>query len=253
MHSKEKISFVVVSCDKYQGLWEIFFHSFFKYWPDCPYELYLVSNYLEYPSKKVKSIKIGEDSDYGTNLRKISDQIPTDWFIFWFEDTPFSEILNTPRIDDLLSEAQNKNAGSCLLVPTYPVVYKKNNGDLVGRIPKNVKYRAAIGASLYNKLTFNKLILEGKSAWEHDQNSEPNNWNDNFLALNSSIKEPFFPYSHGVVKGKWCYPFINFLKKEGFSHLIKEREKESIYSFLYGVLYMLRIRMLKFLKMHWYE
>ncbi len=253
MQSKEKISFVVVSCDKYKDLWDVFFHSFFKYWPDCPYEVYLVTNHLNYPSEKVHTIKIGEDGDYGTNLRKICDQIPTDWFVYWFEDTPFSKPLDTTRIDKLLTTAQNENAGSCLLVPTYPVVYLKNKTKLLGSIPKNVKYRAAIGASLYNKKTFKKLILEGKTAWEHDKNSEPNNWDDKFLALNSSINEPFFPYAHGVIKGKWCYQFHRFLKKEGFSNLISEREKESIFSFLYGVLYMLRIKIFKFLKIHWYE
>ena len=59
---------------------------------------------------------------------------------------------------------QANNIGSCLLIPTYPVVYSKDKTELIGPIPKFVKYRAAIGCSIYNKETFNKLILEGKTS-----------------------------------------------------------------------------------------
>ena len=108
MNNDQDISFVVFSCDKYQDLWEIFFSSLDKYWPDCPYKVYLVSNFLEYPSKNVHSIKIGEDSDFGTNLAKIIEQIPTDWFVYWYEDTMFSETLDTELIKELFQEVKKE-------------------------------------------------------------------------------------------------------------------------------------------------
>ncbi len=247
-----KISFVISSCDKYSDLWDIFFTCFFKYWPDCPYEIYLVSNFREYESKKVNSILIGEDRDYGTNLKKIIDSIPTDWFVLWIDDAILSKKIDTDFINEVFTSAQRNDVGSCLLIPTYPVSYINNKNEFIGPIPKNVKYRAAIGCCLYNKKTFKKLILEGKDIWEHDRNNKPNDFEDKFYALSTNLKNPLFPHAHGVVKGKWCLPFIKFLKEEGFKHLIPLRKKQSIISYMYGWIYHLRLKILKIFKIHWY-
>lgn len=248
----KKISFVISSCDKYSDLWDVFFKCFFKFWPDCPYEIYLVSNFKEYKSNKVNSIKIGEDKDYGTNLKNIVKHIPTEWFVLWIDDAIFSKKIDTPLIKKIFNLVQANNIGSCLLIPTYPVVYSKDKTELIGPIPKFVKYRAAIGCSIYNKETFNKLILEGKNIWEHDVNNEPNNWDDKFYALSTNLKIPLFPHQHGVIKGKWCLQFEKFLRKEGFSELIPLRKRESFYSYIYTKIYHLRLFFLKKFKRHWY-
>ena len=133
------------------------------------------------------------------------------------------------------------------------MAYCSDKDDLVGEIPKNVKYRAAIGASLYHKSTFKKLIMKGKNIWEHDINEAPDQWDDKFLALNSSHKKKYFPFAHAVVKGKWCFNFKYYLKKEGFEDCYKIRERESLISFLYQYIYGLRLSLLKFFKLHWYK
>ena len=139
----------------------------------------------------------------------------------------FFEKIDTPLIKKIFNLVQANNIGSCLLIPTYPVVYSKDKTELIWPIPKFVKYRAAIGCSIY-KETFNKLILEGKNIWEHDVNNEPNNWDDKFYALSTNLKIPLFPHQHGVIKGKWCLQFEKFLRKEGFSELIPLR-KENLF------------------------
>ena len=58
----EDIAFVVSSCDKYYFLWDPFFKTLEKYWPDCPFQLYLITNSLDYQNEKVKTLNIGEDN-----------------------------------------------------------------------------------------------------------------------------------------------------------------------------------------------
>ena len=59
-----------------------------------------------------------------------------------------------------------------------------------------------------------KINYEGKNIWEHDINEAPDQWDDKFLALNSSHKKKYFPFAHAVVKGKWCFNFKYYLKKK---------------------------------------
>lgn len=42
------VAVVVASCDAYADLWEPFFRLFRRYWPDCPYPVYLGSNFRTY-------------------------------------------------------------------------------------------------------------------------------------------------------------------------------------------------------------
>ena len=71
INNKNDVTILVVSCDKYKDLWIPFFHCFFKYWSDCPYPVFLASNDLEYSDPRVKTILIGPDKDYSSNLLAI--------------------------------------------------------------------------------------------------------------------------------------------------------------------------------------
>jgi hypothetical protein len=69
------ISVLVVSCDAYQDLWKPFFSCFFKFWPDCPFPVYLGANFKKYEDDRVQTILIGQDLDYSTNLLMMLKQI----------------------------------------------------------------------------------------------------------------------------------------------------------------------------------
>ena len=84
-HGKD-VTLLVVSCDAYQDLWHPYFHCLFKYWPDCPFPISLGSNSLAYPDSRIKSIQIGPDLDYSSNLLAMLDRIETPWLILWIED-----------------------------------------------------------------------------------------------------------------------------------------------------------------------
>jgi hypothetical protein len=68
-------SILVVSCDGYQDLWKPFFSCFLKYWPDCPFPVYLGSNNLTYPDCRVRSLAIEIYIDYSSNLIKMLHNI----------------------------------------------------------------------------------------------------------------------------------------------------------------------------------
>ena len=84
--SHNDVVILVPSWDGYQDVWQPFFHCFFKYWPDCPYPVFLGSNSLSYPDSRVSPILIGPDIDYSSNLIAMLDHIDQDWVIIFTED-----------------------------------------------------------------------------------------------------------------------------------------------------------------------
>src|SRR5438552_6055487 len=102
------VSILVVSCDAYQDLWGIFFRCLFSYWPDCPFPIYLGSNFRRYPDERVRTIQIGSDVDYSSNLLKMLARIPSEWVVLWIEDRPPASSIETCRVLQLIALAQSR-------------------------------------------------------------------------------------------------------------------------------------------------
>ena len=249
----DKVSLLVVSCDKYFDIWEPFFKTFHKYWNDCPYQLYLASNYKKYEDPKVKNISYGEDKPFSTNLINILKNVQEERVLLWFEDALFTKKVNTKLVTNLINKAISLDISHLKLTTDYPLYYGKKN-ILFGSIPRGVKYRSAIGMALYKKSTLDKILVPGMSAWELDKSSKPDELDLEFDSLNSKLRfNPPFHFINLVIKGKWIFTGPKFLKKEGMSSVIKGRNTQSIIDFLYIQLYLLRVEFLFLFKKNWYN
>lgn len=249
----DAIAFVVVSCDKYSDLWDPFFHCLRKYWPDCPCQVYLVTNYKDYDAPGVQVIKIGEDRSYSDNLSAAISQISESWAILWLEDVFISQTVDTQRFDAMMKFAQSVPVGYLKLSPDLPLSYDESVNEEIGPLPKGIRYRSAIGLSLYNLTTLKKLLLPNASAWDLDTSDLSNDLDEPFFALTSKAAwNPPIMWTHGVIKGQWYWAAIPFLKREGFSALLKQRKVLSIRSFLYVHLFKIHNMMFRLAKRYWY-
>jgi hypothetical protein len=252
-NNSTNVAFLVVSCDKYKDLWEPFFKTFFKFWKDCTYKLYLASNYEEYPDEKVTNISFGEDKDYSTNLINILKEIEEEWVIVWFEDAFITKTINNNLIENLINEAISKKIDYLKLTVDYPLYYGIKSENF-GPIPRGVKYRSAMGMALYHKSTLNKILLPGQSAWQLDISNAADELDIEFYTLNSKYRFNR-PVSiiNSVIKGKWYKTAPAFLKKVGLKNFIPNREVQPLKDYLYIKLFILRVEIYFILKKHWYN
>ncbi len=252
---KNNIAFVVVSCDKYKDLWPAFFKSFFKYWDNCSLDVFLISNFENYNDPKVKPLQIGEDKDYSSNLVQAISKIEQQWIFLWLEDCMFSKRIDNEIVTDILQSAiQRPNLGYIKLSNDYPSAYHCISGLPFGTIPKGVKYRSAIGMSLYRKDVLLKLLEPGKNAWELDKSDFSDNLTQDFYALSHKlVNKPIFPYVNTVIKGKWYLPALQYFKREGLDAMILHREKQSLKDFLYIKLFWAWFFFLRTFKIYWYN
>ncbi len=251
--SSAPVAFMVVSCDKYADLWDPFFHCLQKYWPDCPYAVYLLTNHKTYDAPDVTVVNIGEDRSYSDNLRSALSQISEPWVILWLEDVFISERVDTQRFEAIIAEAQSIPVGYLKISPDLPLSYADAAGQEIGPIPKGVRYRSAIGLSLYNVETLKKLLTPEASAWDLDTSTISNELEEPFYALTSkAARRPPIIWAHGVIKGRWYWPAIGFLRREGFGHILAGRARLGIKAFLYIRAFKLHNFMFRALKKHWY-
>jgi hypothetical protein len=251
---EKDVSFVVISCDRYRDLWDPFFGCLEKYWPDCPFRVFLVTNEGRYDRPGVSVINIGPDQDYANNLITALKGVPTEWLILWVEDGVFTERIDTPRLLSILREAVGAGAGYLKLTPDAPLSFADSSGERIGAIPRGVRYRSAIGAALYRKETLLKLLIPGASAWEMDKSGRSNDFPEPFMALTvREARRPLLPAINAVIKGKWYLPVVGFFRREGYASVLPGRQRQSVWSFLYIHAYLARIAMYRVLRRHWYD
>lgn len=249
------IAFVVVSCDRYADLWHGFFQCFHKYWGDFSWDLYLVTNHLDFKDNRVKVIKIGDDIDYSTNLLNAIEQINADWILLWLEDSFLSKKINNQLVNEIVEKAINTpNLGYLKLSNDLPLSYNCDKYFYFGKIPKGVKYRSAIGLSLYRKDVLQEILVPGQTAWQIDKSGISDSLIEDFYALSTAFyKNPLFPYVNTVIKGKWYLPALSFLRKEGMSDIVRFRKKQQLLEFFYIRIFLLWSSFFRFFKIYWYR
>lgn len=210
-----KTAVLISSCDNYQDLWEPFFTLFFRYWPDCPYPVYLGTNHLIYDHPRVKTIGVGDDTDWSSSFRCTLEQIPCPYVIVMIEDFLPTKSVDTAKIDRLITYMEAKGAGCLRLFPCPgPDLLCLDNPE-VGGISKGADYRLSLQAAIWNKQTLLELLREGESAWELELNGtkRTNDLDVPFLCVTGDSPIPYF--CTGVVKGKWVREAVELCEKEG--------------------------------------
>ena len=82
----DDLALLVVSCDKYSDLWDIFWILIEKYWNDCTLTKYLGTNYYNYAKNNVRTIQVGEDRSWAENVRKMLEQVQENYVVMMLED-----------------------------------------------------------------------------------------------------------------------------------------------------------------------
>jgi hypothetical protein len=248
------VSFVIVSCDRYQDLWQPFFSCMDRHWADCPFPVYLVTNEAPFRRSGVSVIHVGPDRDYASNLITAVSAVPTPWVILWLEDLVFTGRVDTERLLSIVTEAVAAGAGYLKLTTDAPLSFEDEQGQRIGAIPTGVRYRSAIGTALYRKDTLLQLLVPGLSAWELDRSDLSNRLPEPFMALTvREARKPIMPLINTVIKGEWYRPAVPFLRREGFAALLPGRRRQSLWQYLYIQLYLVRIGLYRALRRHWYD
>lgn len=91
-------SIVISSCDKYHYLWDIQLQMWAKLWPDCPYDVYMLSEHGQLPPVEVPFNLINCNTnrpatnagDWSLNLIDLLNHLDCDYIIYSQEDYIFT-------------------------------------------------------------------------------------------------------------------------------------------------------------------
>lgn len=242
------VAVLVVSCDKYADLWVPFWCQFEKYWGDFDGTKYLATNYLCPDIDGVKVIQVGEDRSYSENLLKIANSIEEDNFLYLFEDVFLDRKINNRAVKEIFEKATSVvNFKSLKISDDYPLSYVNTS---FGELPMDIMYRGAIGMTLYSKEFFITRLKPGMSAWDLDKAQDIANVEEGILSLTRiGLRETNLGFKHLLIKGKWNYGVLRWLRTEQVSGL-NNRSSLSLRHVLYLKLYQSLFRILGWLRIY---
>jgi len=198
---EKDLAILVLSCDKYESLWSSFFKYFEKYWPNCKFPIFLLTNKKRFKKSNVKNINIYPDLDWSKNLiisLKELRKLKFKNVLLIMEDCFLEEKVNQTKFRNLYKTFCDSEMDYLNLKanPRSNLTYHNNEYSL---IPKGAIYRTAIVPNLWKISTLEELLVVGENAWEFEtQGSRRSDKFKNFYTL----KYPILKVLHIMIKGK---------------------------------------------------
>lgn len=216
---KRKFSVLVVSCDKYSDLWLPFFELFWRFWPDCPFNVYLLSNNMAAHIPKVKPLLVGDDLSWSDNLIKALNQLNEEYVLIFLDDLLLLDHVKTDDVVKIVGWVVEKMPNYLRMNP-YPRADKSYN-ELVGIVLRGTVYRTATVMAVWKRDILLNLLRPGENAWEFEIcGTVRSDCYDKFYATWTD----YFPIVNSVIKGKWRRRAIRKLRSLRIEIDLEKRE-----------------------------
>ena len=192
------IAVLVVTCDNYSDLWPPYFSLFRRFWPDCPFPIYLLSNYKRCETPGVITIDVGEDRAWSDNLLNGLNRIKEEFVLMWIDDLFLLEKVDTQSLLRVCNEFIKVDGNYIRLNPTVKADAQFN--EHFGLTSRGTIYRTSTVLSLWRKEVLRELLRPGESAWDFEiLGTIRSDAYDGFFATWRN----YFTIVNGVIKGKW--------------------------------------------------
>ena len=217
---EKKIGILVCSCDKYSDVWTPMFEMFFKFWPNCPFNIYLMTNKKCYEDNRVISLCTGEDVSWSIGFRKALEAIEEDDVFILMEDYILQEPVETKRLYAFAEYMHQENA---VCIRTFPSLYcdEPRYGQCenirIRIVKKSDPYRISLQAGLWNKKYVLSIIDDKDSAWEFEHMGSKRSKKDGSKILCVLDKKDiiFNYYCTGVIQGYCIQEAVDLCEKNG--------------------------------------
>ena len=197
---------LVCSCDKYADLLRPFSDLWRKFWPDCPFDVALVTETT--PSTHLcfnRVIACGPGGNWCSRLVMALGQIKTPYVLMLCDDYYLAKPVDTALMLERLSQIKNCDAANLRMIPNP--VPKANNSTPFGhgtdllRYKANTAYCIATQSGFWNR-EFLLALAKGKSSiWEFERYGSFDPLAADKRLLVTPTKE--FPFVDAVHKGYW--------------------------------------------------
>jgi hypothetical protein len=223
---------LICSCDKFSDTWPIINQSFEKFWPDCPYKIYIVTNHLDPKFNCIDTIKVGEDLSWSSCIHKALINVNVETIQLWLDDVFLYQKVKTEEYVDLVRLVMLKKINHLRLTdyPGYSNISDFNSN--ICELNKFSFYRVTIFPTIWNKKLLCSYLLTHSTPWEFETTAAFNLIDEEFFYC---TKFKFFKVIHGITAGQWIPGVSLKLKKFGYQLTDLKRPRHNWWRYYLGI------------------
>lgn len=216
---------VIMSCDSYSDVWPYFSACWHKYWADCPFDTYLISEIVDFRDEQIKNIKIGRRVVWGDMMLEVLNRLPHANIIYMQEDYLLKSRVDNAEVEKSLLVYETEQAAYLRLFPWPNPDQPLENHENIGVIGQGLAYRTSLQCAVWNTEVLRSLVHAGESGWDFEGRG---------VERSSAISKPFLgvfgPVDHrrlndtrhvidyfatGVLHGRWMRECLKFFREQG--------------------------------------
>jgi glycosyltransferase involved in cell wall biosynthesis len=194
---------LVVSSDGYDDLWAQFFSLLRKYWPDCPFPVYLGSQTATADFPGVTMLLAGSGRCWSSSLRAFLHQLDAGNVLLMLEDFFLSETVSTANVLKQLAALRSLGGAVVRLNPDPPPTIKIEGFPQLREQHRLAPFRVSLQASIWNRQALLALLRDDESPWEFEQQgtlraqAQPRGF--------YCARRQVLPYRHVLEQGEWFW------------------------------------------------
>jgi len=206
MNARAECTVLVCSCDKYADLLRPFCELWRKFWPDCPFDLVLVTE--SDPGEGLsfdKTIACGRGGNWCSRLVTALSKIETPYVLLLCDDYYLEKPVDTALVLKRLGEIRKFDALNLRMIPN-PAPKPSNSSPFGGgtdlfRYRHRTAYCIATQSGIWNREILSRLADGKSSIWEFERYGSFDPIAGEKPILVTPTKE--FPFVDAVHKGCW--------------------------------------------------
>ena len=156
----------IPSCDNYSDTWDILSESYKKFWPDCPYNIYIITNSNKKVPDNFIAINVGHDIDWSSNCISALKTIQEKNVLMNIDDLILNAKIDRAVIWKYFDTFQKDKLNYLKLLN---ISGQKDEGKLI-EMSEKAPYRTSTIFSLWNKQTLIDILKPGENPWQFEVN-----------------------------------------------------------------------------------
>lgn len=168
------LSLLVLSCDKYSDLWLDFFKLRDKYWSDCDFDWYLVTESADFSYDGVNVIHTGTDKNWTGRLKFAVEQIDSPYIGWYLDDFYIYKTVDNTLIHELVDKMDIEHIDHINMSDVFDSLVKMPEEHVyhepyLFEIPRHKKYGISTASAIWGKDYLLKTLGDDdKNAWQFE-------------------------------------------------------------------------------------
>ena len=201
---KDSVGVIVSSCDSFFDAWRPFDAFLRKFWPDCPFEIRLITNDLEIHSSRVHALRVGPDKCWSSNLLSALSQVSHPYLLYVQEDYFLTGPVQTKQFAQDFHEAIEIGADSLCFRARLPLLpgFRPIN-DRYGVVALDSDGRTRCQITLWKRSSLQRILRPDESAWDFEARGSARTREMKILSYQRRENTPIPYLMSAISRGLW--------------------------------------------------